>query len=153
VAFNLQSAVDDKHKLIVHNEITNKIDTNALYQVTSQAKHLLQADHIDVLADTGYDTGEELKKCAENNITTFVAPRSQNAGSKNNGFAKSDFKYDKQTDTYTCPAGKELKTNNKEYTKARKERKKERALHSKNIKRDILFAQIVLTRNNVQPNV
>ncbi len=123
VAFNLQSAVDAKHKLIVHNEITNKIDTNALYEVASEAKHLLQADHIDVLADTGYDTGEELKRCAEDNITTFVAPRTQNAGSKSNGFAKSDFKYDKQTDTYTCPEGEILKTNSKVYTKERKGRK------------------------------
>jgi hypothetical protein len=72
VAFNLQSAVDDKHKLIVHNEITNKVDTNALYQVISQAKHLLQADHIDVLADTGYDTGEELKNRLMNSLTHSV---------------------------------------------------------------------------------
>jgi len=123
VAFNLQSAVDEKYKLIIHNEITNKVDTNALYQVASQAKHLMQVGHIDVLADTGYDTGEELKKCAEDNITTFVAPRTQSAGSKNKGFAKRDFKYDKQTDSYTCPEGEILKTNSKVYIKERKGRK------------------------------
>ena len=123
VVFNLQSAVDDKHNLIIHNEITNKVDTNALYEVTSQGKQLLQVDKINVLADTGYDIGEELKKCAEYNITTFVAPRTQNAGSKNNGFAKSDFTYDKQTDTYVCPKGEKLKTNSKVYIKERKGRK------------------------------
>lgn len=122
IAFNLQSAVDDKHKLIVHNQVTNKIDINALYEVASEAKRQLQAGKIDVLADTGYDTGEELKKCADDNITTFVAPRSQNAGSKNSEFAKAKFKYDKQTDSYTCPTGQTLKTNNKVYTKVRKER-------------------------------
>lgn len=123
VAFNLQSAVDDKHKLIVYNEIINKIDTNVLYQVASQAKKQLQVDQINVLADTGYDTGEELKKCAENNITTFVAPRVQKAGSKSSQFAKDKFKYDKQTDTYTCPQGQILRTNSKVYTKVRKARK------------------------------
>jgi transposase len=123
VAFNLQSAVDDKHKLIVYNEITNKIDTNALYQAASQAKKQLQVDQINVLADTGYDTGEELKKCAENNITTFVAPRVQNAGSKNKEFAKDKFDYNKQSDSYTCPKGELLTTNGKEYTKQRKGRK------------------------------
>jgi transposase len=123
IAYNLQSAVDAKHKLIVHNEITNKVDTNALYEVASQAKQQLQVDDINVLADTGYDTGEELNKCAEDNIITFVAPRTQNAGSKNNGFAKNKFKYDKHTDTYTCPEGKILQTNGKEYTKQRKGRK------------------------------
>ena len=122
IAFNLQSAVDDKHKLIVHNQVTNKVDTNALYEVASEAKRQLQAGKIDVLADTGYDTGEELKKCAEDNITTFVAPRSQRASSKNSEFAKDKFKYDKQTDSYTCPTGQILKTNKKAYTKVRKER-------------------------------
>jgi len=124
VAFNLQSVVDDKHMLIVHNDITNKIDTNALYELSSQAKQLLQVDHINALADKGYDTGEELKKCAENNITTFVAARTQKGGGKSNGFAKADFKYDKQADTYTCPQGKILTTNSKVYTKERKGRKK-----------------------------
>jgi transposase/ribosomal protein L32 len=123
VAFNLQSAVDDKHKLIVYNEIINKVDTNVLYEVASQAKKQLQVDQINVLADTGYDTGEELKKCAENNITTFVAPRVQKAGSKSNQFAKDKFKYDKQTDTYTCPQEQILRTNSKVYTKVRKARK------------------------------
>jgi len=33
IAYNLQSAVDAKNKLIIHNQITNKIDTNALYEV------------------------------------------------------------------------------------------------------------------------
>lgn len=123
VVFNLQSVVDAKHKLIVHNEITNKLDTNALYKTTSEAKDLLEAEQINILADTGYDTGEELKKCSENNITTFVAPRSQKAGAKSKGFAKSDFIYSKQGDIYTCPEGEILKTNSKVYTKIRKGRK------------------------------
>ena len=79
--------------------MTNTGDQNALYKMASRAKKELQIDHINVLADTGYDTGEELKKCAQDNITTFVAPRSQNAGTKDRKFAKDKFKYEKQTDT------------------------------------------------------
>lgn len=45
--------------------------------MANRAKELLQTDQIDVLADTGYDTGEELMKCAQDNITTYVAPRKQ----------------------------------------------------------------------------
>jgi len=123
VAFNLQSVVESKYKLIIHNEITNKVDTNALYGLASEAKHLLGVDQIDALADTGYDTGEELKKCAKNNITTFVAPRKQKAGTKTKGFTKNNFTFDKLTQTYTCPQGKTLKTNGKVYTKQRKGRK------------------------------
>ena len=123
VAYNLQSVVDEKNKLIIHNEITNKVDTNALFQMTSQAKRLLEVDEIKALADTGYDTGEELQKCAEDNIITFVAPRLQKGGIKNANFSKRKFKYDKQTDTYTCPDGKILRTNNKTYTKKQKDKK------------------------------
>ena len=123
VAFNLQSVVDSKNKLIVHNEITNRLDTNALYEVSSKAKQLLQVDQINVLADTGYDTGEDLRKCAADNIAIFVSPRIQKGGSKGNGFTKKDFKYDKQTDIYTCPEGELLRTNSKVYTQERKGRK------------------------------
>jgi len=119
VAFNLQSVVDSKHKLILHNEITNRTDSNSLYRMASQAKQLLGVDQINVLADAGYDTGEELMKCAKDSITTFVAPRIQKAGLKGYGFAKSDFKYDKQTDSYTCPQGEILKTNSKVYPNKR----------------------------------
>jgi len=122
LCYNIQSAVDDKNYLIVHNEVTNTGDQNALYKMASRAKKELQIDHINVLADTGYDTGEELKKCAQDNITTFVAPRSQNAGTKDRKFAKDKFKYEKQTDTYTCPEGQILETNSRVYTKERKGR-------------------------------
>jgi transposase len=58
VCYNIQSAVDDKNYLIVHNKVTNTGDQNALYEMASSAKIELQIDQIDALADTGYDTGE-----------------------------------------------------------------------------------------------
>ena len=123
VGYNIQSAVDDKHNLIVDNDVTNEGDQNALHKMAYNTKELLQADHIDVLADTGYDTGEELMKCAKDNITTYVAPRTQAGSQKDSKFKKDKFTYDKDSDTYICPEAEVLKTNRKWYTKKRKGKK------------------------------
>jgi len=89
--------------------------------MASTSKKLLKTQSIDVLADTGYDTGEELMKCSEENITTYVAPRTQGGGSnKMAEFKKDKFIYDKKTDTYICPEGEIMNTNGKLYTKKRR---------------------------------
>jgi len=123
VSYNIQSAVDDKNYLIVHNEVTNTGDQNALHKMASTAKEELQTDHIDALADTGYDTGEELKKCSQDKIITYVAPRIQAGAKKDGKFKKDKFTYNEDTDTYICPEGKVMKTNGRWYTKNRKEKK------------------------------
>ena len=88
VVYNIQSAVDDENYLIVHNEVTNTGDQNALHKIAASAKSGLQVDQLDTLADTGYDTGEELKKCSQDNITTYVAPRTQAKTKGNDKFKK-----------------------------------------------------------------
>jgi transposase len=103
IGYNLQSAVDGENYLIVHNEVTNTRDQNALYKIASSAKEELQIDQIDTLADTGYDTGEELKKCSQDNIITYVAPRTQSTGKGNKKFRKDKFTYCKDTNSYICP--------------------------------------------------
>lgn len=123
VGYNLQSVVDSKHCLIVENELTNQTDQNALHKMAASAKELLEVDQIDALADTGYDTGEELMKCAQDNITTYVAPRKQGGSQKEAAFKKNNFTYNKQKDTYSCPSGEILTTNGKWYTKNRKGKK------------------------------
>lgn len=123
VGYNLQISVDDKNCLIATNELTNTTDQNALHKMAYSTMEILEIDAIDALADTGYDTGEELKKCAEDNITTFVAPRNNVGSIKEKAFRKDKFIYDKDTDTYKCPTGEILKTNSKWYVKKCKGRK------------------------------
>jgi len=75
------------------------------------AKEILNAESMDVLADKGYHTGEELKKCEAQNITAFVSPKAP-ATPDNDLYPVPAFTYNKNDDTYTCPAGEILKTNN-----------------------------------------
>lgn len=125
VGYNVQSVVDAKHCLIVENKVTNTGDQNALYEMVCMAKDVLGVEHIEALADSGYDTGEELKKCAEGNIVAYVSPRRQ-SGSKKDGFSKDKFTYDKDNDSYICPENHVLSTNGKYYTKKRKGKKDSR---------------------------
>src|SRR5215831_1001346 len=114
VAYNTQNAVDDKHNLIVHTQATNTNDGKALHKATVQAKENLQLqkeDVITVLADKGYHTGAELHACQQNKMITHVAYREQPAVKHIAGeFLAESFSYDKPTDTYTCPAGAQLRT-------------------------------------------
>jgi transposase len=109
VAYNTQNAVDDKHNLIVHTEATNINDGKALHQAAMQAKENLQLkkeETIMLLADKGYHTGAELKQCHDDNMITHVAYKEQPSVKHiANEFLAESFLYDKQTDSYTCPAG------------------------------------------------
>lgn len=109
VAYNVQNAVDDKHNLIVHTQATNTNDGKALHQAATQAKQnlqLQQADSLMVLADKGYHTGAELKACQDANMQTHVAYKEQPSVKHiAKEFLAESFTYDKQTDSYRCPAG------------------------------------------------
>lgn len=114
VAYNTQNAVDDKHNLIVHTEATNTNDGKALHHAAVQAKENLQLqkeETLMVLADKGYHTGAELKQCHDENMITHVAYKEQPSVKHiAAAFLVESFLYDKQTDSYTCPAGAVLTT-------------------------------------------
>ena len=62
--YNVQIAVDDKHKLIVASEVVNDgNDTGQLHAMAKAAKEELGVTTLTALADTGYYNGNELKAC------------------------------------------------------------------------------------------
>ncbi len=117
MGYNVQIGVESENKLVTNVEVTNENDTYALWSVAKEAKVVLGKEKIKVLADKGYDTGAELKACAEDGIETYVAPRQKNTSKKDPKYAKEAFEYLPQEDAYRCPAGKELRTNGSWYKK------------------------------------
>jgi len=105
VGYNVQTAVDTKHHLIVAHEVTNiGHDRTQLADMAEQAKAVI-GQPITALADRGYFKGEEILRCAENGIVPLV-PKPQTSNNKAIGlFDKSDFVYLEADDTYRCPAG------------------------------------------------
>jgi hypothetical protein len=117
IAYNVQSAVDDKNYLVAHFSVENVSDVHLLGHSATAAQAELGAETLEVLADKGYHYGAELQKCADNNITTYVAYPDQDYKTKEEGFRKEDFEYDADKDVYICPIGEELTTNGTIYEK------------------------------------
>jgi transposase len=109
VGYNVQTAVDAKHHLIVAHEVTNVgHDRNALATMAKLASVTVGEKDLTVVADRGYFKGEEILACEQAGITAFVA-KPQTSGSKAEGrFGKQDFVYIAQDDQYRCPAGQRL---------------------------------------------
>ena len=112
VAYNTQAGMDAKHCLIVHVEATNTNDGKALHRAAVQAKEnmgLKKEDPIDELSDKGYHTGAELQKCHDDNIQTFTAFKEQpSVKHLQKEFLSEQFLYNKEQDSYICPAGETL---------------------------------------------
>jgi transposase len=109
VGYNVQSAVDTKHHLIVAHEVTNEgSDRGQLSTIADQAKAALGADALDVVADRGYFSGEQILACEEAGITVTL-PKPQTSANRAKGqFVKGDFVYVAEDDVYLCPAGERL---------------------------------------------
>ena len=109
--YNVQIAVDDKHKLIVASEVVNEgNDTGQLYAMAEAAKAALDVAALTTVADAGYYNGETLKACEDAAITAYVPLPDRSPRLKAQGrFSLEDFPYDAGADVYRCPAGAELR--------------------------------------------
>jgi transposase len=109
VGYNVQSAVDTEHHLIITHEVTNVgTDRSQLAHVAKETKATLEADNLDVVADRGYFNGEEILACEKAGITvTLPKPMTSNAKAEGR-FGKQDFVYVAADDFYRCPAGERL---------------------------------------------
>lgn len=128
VGYNIQAGCDAKHKLFVNNDTGSVNDTHALANMALDAKGLLKVEQMSTLTDKGYTTGVHIDTCSKNNITTYSSPKKHS--SQNNGlYDMQVFEYDKENDSYTCPAASVLSTNGKVYKK-----RNHRVKHYKNRK-------------------
>jgi transposase len=112
--YNVQIAVDDKHKLIVASEVVNDgNDTGQLYEMAKAAKEALAAETLQALADVGYYNGASLKACEDDGIVAYV-PQAKRTGrlQAQGRFTHEDFSFDAEADAYRCPAGSLLAPTN-----------------------------------------
>ena len=109
VGYNVQSAVDSQHHLIIAHEVTNVgSDRAQLANMARQAKAVLGRGELDVVADRGYYSGREIRACEQANIATYL-PKPNTSGNKARGlFDRSEFHYNANDDEYACPAGERL---------------------------------------------
>jgi len=108
--YNVQIAVDDKHKLIVESAVVNDgNDTGQLHTMAKAAKDALGVETLTALADAGYYNGVALKACEEDHIVAYVASATRTSRLEADGrFSHDKFVYDAPADAYRCPAGRLL---------------------------------------------
>jgi transposase len=122
VCYNTQTAVDDKHKLVVATHTINRNDRNALSAIALEAKENLKANEFTLLADKGYNNAREIESCQQNDLKTIVAQQelvNSNPKGTTKEYLVDKFKYNKKNDTYTCPEGQTLTTFGTWHTKKR----------------------------------
>ena len=109
VGYNVQSAVDSKHHLVIAHEVTNVgSDRSQLASMAMQSKEILERNTLDVVADRGYYNGDEIRACEQAGIDTYL-PKPKTSPNKAKGqFDRSAFTYIHEDDEYECPAGERL---------------------------------------------
>jgi transposase len=109
VGYNVQSAVDTTHHLIVAHEVTNVgTDRSQLSNMAEQARTEMGAEILDVVADRGYYDSQEILACETVGITVTL-PKPMTSSAKAAGrFGKQDFVYVAADDVYRCPVGEML---------------------------------------------
>jgi hypothetical protein len=82
VGYNVQSAVETKHHLIIAHEVTNHgYDRDALSMMARKARAVMAVDEIEGIADKGYCKGERSLRASKAGIAVTVPkPRTSNAG-------------------------------------------------------------------------
>ncbi|HEX5959530.1 MAG TPA: IS1182 family transposase [Hyphomicrobiaceae bacterium] len=121
VAYNAQSVVDARHKLIVAFELTNDgNDQGQLLAMARQGQEALQVTTLTAVADAGYSNGEQGRQCEAAGIVPIVPrPGTVNTADKNH-FSRERFTYDAASDSWQCPAGETLPCRETSHTEARK---------------------------------
>jgi len=109
VGYNVQTAVDPQHHLIVAHEVTHVgSDRDQLSPIAKQPRKAIGSETLTVVADQGYFKGEEILACHNANISAYV-PKPMTSNAKADGrFNKDAFVYDGTKNEYICPAGETL---------------------------------------------
>jgi len=122
MAYNSQICVDDKFKFIVATDVTTQgTDKQELHHMAMQTKEVITNPDLVILADKGYYSAVEIKKCVDDGIKTLVPAVRTGQELINKGkFTKDKFIYDKEQDAYICPNNKLIsrtKSINKSYAR------------------------------------
>jgi transposase len=114
VCYNIQTAVDAKNNMIAEFEVTNgAADKNRLTPTAERAKEILDVQTIEVIADAGYDSIQDIVKSMDCGIVPHVAgtdfdicvPTEESATEKITRHKNGRCVYCADRNTVLCPMG------------------------------------------------
>jgi len=109
--YNVQTAVDAEHALIVAHEINAQAGDNGCLQRMGQAAQQALGDKaFKLVADAGYANGEQGQALEAMGVQPHVpVKRAVNNQGGGELFDRTLFSYDAKADVYICPAGQLLR--------------------------------------------
>ncbi len=116
VAYNVQTVVDAKHNIPIDFKVTNENDSKAMGGMLRRAKTILGHNDFMAIYDKGYHTGSEFEYANRLRIDVLVAIPGVSAHAPDLAFDLEYFKYNKESDTYNCPANQTMTTNGNWYS-------------------------------------
>jgi transposase len=117
VCYNVQAAVDSKHKLIAEFEVTNNAnDMNQLTPMMEKVKDILEVETIAVAADAGYASASDIAAAVQLGIEPHVAgtdyqiciPSTEETETEITSHTNGRCVYVKERNIAVCPMGKVL---------------------------------------------
>ena len=109
VGYNVQAAVEAGHHLVVaHDVVMTGSDRAQLSPMAAKARDAAAAEQIEVVADRGYYSGQEVLACDRAGIAAHVPKTITSNAVADGRFGKEDFVYVPSSDSYRCPAGEAL---------------------------------------------
>jgi transposase len=110
--YNVQTAVDAEHALIVAQQVTTDATDNRSLLPMAEAALTAVGDpsSLNVVADAGYSNGAQAEACEAKGILPHV-PANRAINNRGDGtlFDRTAFHYDFASDTFLCPAGQTLR--------------------------------------------
>jgi transposase/ferredoxin len=74
VCLNIQTAVDDKNKMVVEFNVENQVqDKNLMSPLAKKSKDILQAENPTIVADNGYDSVTDVAQVCIDGMTPVIA--------------------------------------------------------------------------------
>lgn len=114
-SYNTQVAVDEEAQVVVANDVTSEVnDLHQFIPLYEQVEENTGKKPEEVSADCGYSNGKNYIHIEKNNIDAYLPDQmfekevDEEGKEKIGTFDRRNFTYNKEEDTYTCPAGKKL---------------------------------------------
>jgi transposase len=131
--------IDLKHAVIMDVEATTAVrqaEVTAAKTMIDRTAERLGVTPERLAADTGYGSAEMLAWLVdERNIAPHI-PVFDKSERSDGTFSRADFAYDQEADVYRCPAGKQLRTYRRAFTKPRLGVMKDNTVRYRASKRD-----------------
>lgn len=105
VGYNVQTVVDDHYKMLIAYSVTNAAnDKEQLAPMTKAAVNELSLSEAKVVADSGYFNGQHVEEVEKLGIESFIPIVNTSTNKRHGRFDKTHFTYNKDSDSYLCPA-------------------------------------------------